>query len=401
MDYPKASMHTPAGHLKAPPYISQEENKAFKLSDPSSADILPLNFTPSLCREDEQGSKALCDYKLQQRLSSQLKLSAKIKREAEVAQTNGQSTFRHIFGSNCNTIEVFFQIDSHGERARPTSRKATIEDTQALGSSFEQIDIGDKGFYVALDKNYQKIFVMFGAGLKLIYGDKIGEYVEKAMGWNIEEYASVNLPVIPKDTRHKDYEEWLLSNPHLCWPPWTRAGVYHWEIWMEQAYAKLGSVTTKDTNVKGHMKKVLSSLFKAKGAITRAQWILLAAIDLECLQEYEKILGKCLDHRTSFEMDDRECFTLRAYLVNMFTESHVDSGDVKNSWASMCPLSEFEDGDFCITELKCRFVYKVGSISFLKSEQYEHFTLKWKGHRYCLVATVHEAVKKEFLYGKA
>jgi hypothetical protein len=298
-------------------------------------------------------------------------------------------------------IEVFFQIDSHGERAPPTSRKATLEDTQALGSSFEQIDIGDKGFYVALDKNYEKIFVMFGAGLKLIYGDKIGEYVEKAMSWNIEEYASVNPPAIPKNIRHKDYEEWLLSNPHLCWPPWARAGVYHWGIWMEQAHAKLGSVTTKDTNVKGHMKKALLPLFKAMGAITRAQRILLAAVDLECLQEYEKILGKCLDHRASFETDERECFTLLACLVNVFTEPHVDGGDVKNGWASMCPLGEFEDGDFCITELKRRFVYKVGSISFLKSEQYEHFTLRWKGHRYCLVATVHEAVKKEFLYGKA
>ncbi|PUU82448.1 hypothetical protein B9Z19DRAFT_1061825 [Tuber borchii] len=335
MEYPKALMHTPAGHLKAPHFISQEENKAFKLPDPSSADILPLNFTPSLCQQDEQGPKALCNYKLQQQLSSQLKLSAKMKREAEAAQTNGYSAFRHLFESNCNTIEVFFQIDSHGERAPPTSRKATLEDTQALSFSFEQIDIGDEGFYVALAKNYEKIFVLFDVGLKLIYRDKIGD------------------------------------------------------------------VTTKDTNMKGHMKKALLPLFKAIGAITRAQRILLAAIDLECLQEYEKILGKCLDHRTSFETDERECFTLRACLVNMFTEPHVDGGDVKNGQASMGLLGEFEDGDFCITELKRRFVYKIGSISFLKSEQYEYFTLKWKGHRYCLVATVHEAVKKKFLYGKA
>ncbi|PUU80228.1 hypothetical protein B9Z19DRAFT_1123951 [Tuber borchii] len=127
-----------------------------------------------------------------------------------------------------NTIEVFFQIDSHGERAPPTSGKATLEDTKALDSSFEQIDICDKGFYVALDKNYEKIVVMFGAGLRLIYGDKIGEYMEKVMSWKIEEYTSVNVPAILKDTRHKDYEKWLLSNPHLCWPPW--AHVTHMRI---------------------------------------------------------------------------------------------------------------------------------------------------------------------------
>ncbi|PUU76143.1 hypothetical protein B9Z19DRAFT_1130192 [Tuber borchii] len=251
-----------------------------------------------------------------------------------------------------NMIEVFFQIDYHGERAPPTSHQATLEDTHALGSSFELIDISHKRFYGVLDKNYERSFVMFGAGLKFFYREKIGEHGEKAIGWNIKEYASVNPPAIPKDTRHKDHEEWLFSNSHLCWPPWARAGVYHWGIWMEQAHAKLGSITTKYTKVKGHKKKALLPLFKAIGAITRAQRIPLAAIDLEYLQECDKILGMCLDHRTSFEIDERECFTLRPCLVNVFTEPHVDGGDMKNGWASMCPLGKFEDEDFCITELK-------------------------------------------------
>lgn len=56
---------------------------------------------------------------------------------------------------------------------------------------------------------------------------------------------------------------------------------------------------------------------------------------------------------------------------------------------------------FYIAVVKRRVVYMVGSISFVKSEQYEHFTLRWKGHWYCLAATVHEAIKKEFFYNKA
>ncbi|PUU82437.1 hypothetical protein B9Z19DRAFT_1120762 [Tuber borchii] len=149
-----------------------------------------------------------------------------MKREVEAAQENGQSTFRHIFGSNCNKIEV--EVD---------------------------------------------------------YGDKIGEYEEKAMSWNIEEYASVKPPALPKDTQYKDYKN----------------GSFRIHT---SAHAKLGSVTTKDTKRKGHMKKAVLPLFKAMEAITRAQRILLAAVDLECLQEYEKIIGKCLDHRTSFETDE-------------------------------------------------------------------------------------------------
>ena len=98
-------MRTPAGHLKAPPYIAKQEKKYFKLPEPSSANILPLNFTPSLCRQDEQGPKALCDYKLQNRLSSQLKLSTKMKQEVEVAKERGESTFKHVFVIN---REFFF-----------------------------------------------------------------------------------------------------------------------------------------------------------------------------------------------------------------------------------------------------------------------------------------------------
>ncbi|PUU80489.1 hypothetical protein B9Z19DRAFT_1123453 [Tuber borchii] len=205
-----------------------------------------------------------------------------MKREAEAVQENGQSIFRHIFGNNYNTIKVFFQIDSHGERAPPTSGKATLEDTQAVGSSLELIDIAP----------------------------------------------FESLP--------------LLATLSTGWSP-----------------------SLRNLDRAGHMKKALMHLFKTMGVITRAQRILLAAVDLECVQEYKKILGKCLDYRISFKTDERECFTLRACLVNVFTEPHVDGGDVKNSWASMCPLSKFEDGDFCITELKRRFVYKVGSISLL------------------------------------
>lgn len=42
----------------------------------------------------------------------------------------------------------------------------------------------------------------------------------------------------------------------------------------------------------------------------------------------------------------------------------MDSEDVKNGLASIFPFEEFENVDFCITELKHWFVYKVDSIAF-------------------------------------
>ncbi|RPA91296.1 hypothetical protein L873DRAFT_1848347 [Choiromyces venosus 120613-1] len=310
-------MRTPTGVLKAPPYVTKGGKK--EVTDPSKAQILPLDYSPAICRQNEQGTRALSDQALQKQLASQLKLSAKAIQEAEKACESGESTFKHVFGS----------YDTQGKWA-PTSAKGTLEDTEVLGSSFEQIDVGERGFYVALDKNYIKIFVVFGTGLKLIYGDQVGEYIEKAMCWNIEEYNSVNPPEIPKDIQHKEYEKWLLSNPHLCWAPWSRAGVYHWGVWMERGHHDRGSIVTKDTNVKARMEQVMWPLFKAMGALTRAQRILLTAVDIECMREYESILRNCLTATQQlFETDERECFTLRACLVNIFTEPHIDGGDVK------------------------------------------------------------------------
>lgn len=65
-----------------------------------------------------------------------------------------------------------------------------------------------------------------------------------------------------------------------------------------------------DTNVKGHMKKTILPLFKAMGVVTRARKILFAAVDIEYLKEYEKILKTSLDARISFETDERMFYTL-------------------------------------------------------------------------------------------
>jgi len=92
-------MRTPAGILKAPPYVPKGEKK--ELPPPFKAKILPLNFLPSECRQNEQGLKALSDYNLQKKLASQLRLSGNAKQAAEKARDKGDSTFKHVFGSNC------------------------------------------------------------------------------------------------------------------------------------------------------------------------------------------------------------------------------------------------------------------------------------------------------------
>ena len=232
----------------------------------------------------------------------------------------------------------------------------------------------------------------------MVYGNKVGEYLNEAICWNIEEYAQIQPPTIPRDSRDKEYEEWRLSNPHLCWPPWARAGVYHWGIWMEQAHKDRGSVLTRDiSGIGARVKPVPRILFRSLGALTRAQRTLLGAVDLNCQQEYKALLTNCpLEKKTFFTTDEQELFTIRACLVNVLTEPHLDSGDVKGGWASMAIFRACRDGDFVVTELNRRFAYKVGNLTYLQAERFEHFTMPWSGYRYCIVSTCMKMLSLNF-----
>jgi len=49
----------------------------------------------------------------------------------------------------------------------------------------------------------------------------MGKWVIESTAWNIDEYAAIRPSDILKDKLHLEYEEWILSNTHLCWPPWA------------------------------------------------------------------------------------------------------------------------------------------------------------------------------------
>lgn len=85
-------------------------------------------------------------------------------------------------------------MDSQKRRPKLTIPNATIEKAEELGETFQQTWIQEKGFNLALDKNLKKIFVLFGSGLKRVYGDKIGEYIANALCWNLEEYSQIQPP---------------------------------------------------------------------------------------------------------------------------------------------------------------------------------------------------------------
>jgi len=85
-----------------------------------------------------------------------------------------------------------------------------------------------------------------------------------------------------------------------------------------------------------------------------------------------------------------EFFSLRACLINLLTEPHIDNGDL--DWAMLTGLGQFQEGEFCIADIGRRFSYGRGSVAGIRGRLFIHFTRKWSGSRICLVSTMHQAV---------
>ncbi|KAI5836923.1 hypothetical protein DFP73DRAFT_601620 [Morchella snyderi] len=390
MQYPTAKMTTKSGTLKAPPYLDEAQRMSTSgfLKPAAQAEILTKQYDPAQARKDFPPPgpiKKMSNRDIEKALDKYMTLSSTALVECQLAR---------------NMIEVFFEIDLDS----PTSKKKTetlqgksLEEIETTVNNYTSIDLPPGAFHVALDSKFRRLFVYFNKGLEIVYGPEIGQWVLNSTTWNIDEYSQIHPPEMPKDKRHINWKDWLLSNPHLCWAPWSRAGVYHWGCWMELGHAYKGSCITKDVaNIPSRIQPVLSDLFKSFGNVTRAQRILLGAVDKQVRDETEAMIKSFHDgKKKQWATDEKDCFSLRACLINVFTEPHYDGGDLTNGWACMVPMGEFRGGDLCIRELGRRYTYQPGGIGFIRGSRLEHCTAKWNGIRFSLLATFHENVKQE------
>ena len=135
----------------------------------------------------------------------------------------------------------------------------------------------------------------------------------------------------------------------------------------------------------------MNELIASINNISRLKRLLLGAIDPTHRDEMKKAikkLGPTFNQLWCHSKD--ECFSLRACLINLLTEPHIDDGDL--DWAMLTALGQFEEGEFCIAVIGRRFSYGRGSVAGILGRLFIHFTRKWSGSRICLVSTMHEAV---------
>jgi len=135
----------------------------------------------------------------------------------------------------------------------------------------------------------------------------------------------------------------------------------------------------------------LSELLASLNNISHLKRLLLGAIDPTQRDLMKKAIAKLqptLNKLWCHSQD--EFFSLRACLINLLTEPHIDNGDL--DWAMLTGLGQFKEGEFCIADIGRRFSYGRGSVAGIRGRLFIHFTRKWSGSRICLVSTMHQAV---------
>ena len=290
---------------------------------------------------------------------------------------------------------MFFDIDITTHNPRPELqrlKKLSLEEIQEESEHFQQIQVPNGAFYLGLDTNFQRIFVLFSNPFPLVYGEEVGKEVLDTTETNIINYTLVEPPQIPLDARHKEYEEWLLKNQQHCALPTSRCGIYHWGVWMAPGREDLGVVlTANQCDPSEHNQVYLSELLTSLNNVSHLKRLLLGAIDStrrNLMKEAIVKLGSPLNQLWCHSND--ECFSHRACLINLLSEPHINDGDL--DWAMSTAMGVFEEGEFCIADIGRRFSYGRGSVSGIRGRQFIHFTRKWSGSRICLVSTMHRSV---------
>jgi hypothetical protein len=130
------------------------------------------------------------------------------------------------------------------------------------------------------------------------------------------------------------------------------------------------------------------------GFMTRAVDLLFRVIDNLMREQYRMVWEKSqLAAKVSTTED--ELFTLRAVLINVLTEAHIDCNDCENGWAWIGVLGDFHDGDLCMPQLGIQVPMPAGSITGMRGRDLEHFIARWSSAwRYSVVHSFGDSIQQ-------
>ncbi|KAJ3154210.1 hypothetical protein HDU86_004754 [Geranomyces michiganensis] len=194
-------------------------------------------------------------------------------------------------------------------------------------------------------------------------------------------------PPIPpvKDGRHVRFE----GQPE-------RHGGLHLGFWIPQA-AKAPCISA-ETCGPGSKKSEAVRTFLCNPALqllTFAVNVLFAELDPTVAEKYRNAFKASAPGLRDVWAGNpyQVSFAMIVLVINEYVLKHRDLRDAKDGWCAVVCLGAFEDGEFCLPDLKIRIPFRPGDILFIRSFALEHMVRKWRnGNRYTIVFKMHEGI---------
>ncbi|KAI9865740.1 MAG: hypothetical protein M1830_006049, partial [Pleopsidium flavum] len=264
-------------------------------------------------------------------------------------------------------------------------------DRDRIAGEHESILRTVTGIYVAVDKDWKVLAFMFPKALDYFYnGPEIRERVDA----DLTSYAYYEPPFQPDPQRHRNNKYWIKQNPHFAKPNGVH-GTYHMGCWQVQGHGNDPIVETHDSLPDHvHVARLQKELMRgAMAVLTQPVSFLYGVVDPQDRAEFVDVQQKTF---LSAPVADDDPFTLRAWLHNVKTESHLDSGDWIKGLAFLATTGAYEGGNLCIKALGIQLEYPAGSIAALRGRDLVHYTTSWSGsRRNCVVHTSHQSVRQD------
>ncbi|KAK2615286.1 hypothetical protein N8I77_002051 [Diaporthe amygdali] len=135
--------------------------------------------------------------------------------------------------------------------------------------------------------------------------------------------------------------------------------------------------------------QLYSSVFGKAASIIR---FMMEKLDREHYQECRDIFRK-LPKSVKVSTGDRDFLSLFAVGINLYTQRHRDTNDMRGGLASLLTVGNYQGGDLCLPQLGLKVRYTPGTCALMRGDSLEHLTSDFTGFRAFIVGANHETTR--------